>query len=224
MVASPLSISGQGSRSRPETGVLLRDGSEPERDNRTGDVSAEILLADNSGTRRPVLLSFQSKEWPLATGPFYDLECRDSSTGDSAFVAVTPSTGGRSLNEIEDSFLADSVFGPFGRFAAYGEPTNIKIHDSYTEGDYRTIEVTFSTLSQSTQTEVPRHAKLFATVPDGMSQAVVLVGSSSESRWKKGSDSIVARVGNTFRAIPAPRSELKMKVKSRPSMTVADIA
>eukprot|EP00977_Amphora_coffeiformis_P021916 scaffold10056_cov164-Amphora_coffeaeformis.AAC.13 len=216
-------ISGQGSKSRPQTGVLLRDGSEPERDTRTGDVSAEILLTDKSGTRRPVLLSFRSEEWPLATGPFYDLECRDSNTGDSAFVAVTPNTGGKSLQEIEDSFIVNAVFGPLGRFAPYGEPTDIKVHKSHTEGDYRAIEVTFSTLSQSTQTEVPRHAKLFATVPDGMSQAVVLVGSSSETRWKKGSDSLVARVGDTFRAIPAPRSELKMKAKPRPSIDVENV-
>ena len=219
-VSSPMGISGQGTRSRPQTGVVLRDGSEPSRDARTGDVSAEVLVKSESGTQLPIIVSFQAEEWPLATGPFYDLECRDPKTGDGAFLAVTPSTDVKSVSELKDSFIVNSVFGPMGRFSAFGEPTDIRIHDSQTQGDYRTIDVSFSTLSQGTQAEVPRHAKLFATLPEGASQALVLVGSSAASRWEKRSSSLVARVGDSFRAVPAPRTEMKMRAKPRRTLTI----
>lgn len=225
--SSPSGISGQGSKSRPETGILLREGSEPERDVRTGDVSAEILLRGGNGGSNnepkviPVMVSFRSEKWPLATGAFFDVECRDPSTGDGAFLAVTPNTNGKSVQELKDSFLVDSIFGPMGRFSAYGEPTDVRVQSSKVDGAYRIVDVTFSTLSQSTQTEIPRHAMLVATIPQGANQAVVLVGSASASRWKKGSKSLIASAGESFRAIPAPPSEMKARAKPRPSMDVS---
>jgi len=75
--------------------------------------------------------------------------------------------------------------------------------------------MSFSTLSQSTQTEIPRRARIVATIPEGTQQAVMLVSSSSSSRWKSGSEETIARVAESFRAIPAPTSSLKMRAKER---------
>jgi hypothetical protein len=230
MVASPMGISGQGSKSKPETGVLLRDGSVVERDPHTGNVGAEILVkgdeSNSQGKQVPIFVSFRSEEWPLATGNYFDVECRDPKTGDGAFVAVTPTlAAGQSIGDVSESFIADSLFGPTGRFSMYGQPTDIKFHNNgagiYNNGEYRTMEVSFSTLSQSTQAELPRHAQVFATIPAGTRQAVLLVGSASESRWRhQGSDALVAQAGASFRAVPAPPTLLKMRPKPRPSLDV----
>lgn len=95
MVSRPMGISGQGTKSKPETGIVLRDGSVVDRDPRTGDVSAEILVqGDGSNGQQnwvPIFVTFRSEEWPLATGHYYDVKCRDPKTGDGAFLAVTPS-------------------------------------------------------------------------------------------------------------------------------------
>ena len=37
MVAQPMGVSGQAGKSKPETGVVLREGSEVSRDSRSGD-------------------------------------------------------------------------------------------------------------------------------------------------------------------------------------------
>jgi hypothetical protein len=53
----------QAGKSKPETGVVLREGSEVSRDSRSGNVLAEILVKGN-GNLMPVVASFSSP-WPL---------------------------------------------------------------------------------------------------------------------------------------------------------------
>lgn len=77
------------------------------------------------------------------------------------------------------------------------------------------MDLSFATLSQSTQTEIPRKAQLVATIPSGSSQAVMLVGSASTSRWNKGSDKDIFKTTESFRAIPAPESSMKLRKKDR---------
>lgn len=221
MVAQPMGVSGQAGKSRPETGVVLRDGSEVNRDARTGDVLAEILLSsrNNPSEKVPVLASFQSP-WPLATGTVFDVECRDANTGDGAFLAVTTDTKGVALQDLSDSFFIDQLMAPTSRFSFYGSPTDIKVRknagsDPSIAANYRLIDLSFSTLSQSTQTEIPRRACIIATIPEGTSQAVMLVGSTSALRWKKGVDQDMAKVIRSFRAIPAPKTSLKVRAKER---------
>jgi len=48
-VAVPMGVSGQAGKSRPETGIFLRDGTEVSRDTKTGNVLAEIVL-DNASS------------------------------------------------------------------------------------------------------------------------------------------------------------------------------
>lgn len=63
-VNNPMGVSGQAGKSRPETGVVLRDGSEASQDG-NGNVLAEILLKDAAtGQPIPVLATFTSP-WPL---------------------------------------------------------------------------------------------------------------------------------------------------------------
>jgi hypothetical protein len=147
-----MGVSGQAGKSRPETGVVLREGSEVQQDTK-GNVLAEILLTGNT----PVLASFTSP-WPLATGSVFDVECRDLKTGDGAFLAVSGNTNGKNIGELSRGFFVDSLFGRMGRFSFYGEPTDIKVKSSTVNGNYRVLDLAFSVLSQSTQTEIPRLA------------------------------------------------------------------
>lgn len=213
-VLNPMGVSGQAGKSRPETGVLLRDGSEVSRDPRTGEILAEIILTTISGEKVPVLASYSST-WPLATGSVFDVECRDLKTGDTAFLAVSSSTGGKSISELKDSFFTNNLFAPKGRFSSYGQPTDIKVRKNSVTGAYRVLDLSFSTLSQSTQTEIPRRARLIATIPEGTHQAVMLIGSAADLRWRKGSEKEIEQVINSFRAIPAPQTNMKVRAKER---------
>ena len=149
----------------------------------------------------------------IATGTVYDVECRDSKTGDGAFLAVSPPIVARSLEEIKDQVLIKSLFGPRGRFSFYGQPTDVKVKKS-TMGDggsYKVLDVSFSTLSQATQTEVPRRSKIIATLPKGSKQVVMLVGSASALRWSKGADKAVGEAVTSFRATAAPETGFKLR-------------
>lgn len=191
-----------------------RDGSELSRDPRSGDVLAEILLQTEGGGRMAALASYSSP-WPLAKGSFFDVECRDGKSGDGAFLAVTSNVGGKSVSELGDSFFLDNLLAPTGRFSFYGQPTDVKVKKSITNGNYKIMDLSFATLSQSTQTEIPRKAQLVATIPPGSTQAVMLVGSASSSRWNKGSDKDVYATIESFRAIPAPQTSMKLRKKER---------
>lgn len=195
---------------------LLRDGSEVSRNTRTGDVVAEILVQSRSNTAEkvPVLASFATP-WPLASGSVFDVECRNAATGEGSFLAVSSPTGNRGIGDIPDTFFIDELTRPTGRFSFYGAPTDVKVRQSQVQGDYRFIDLSFSTLSQSTQAEIPRRARIVATIPSGTTQAVMLVGSASAARWKQGAQSTIAQVTESFRAIPAPASSLRMRTKDR---------
>ena len=219
MVSMPMGVSGQAGKGKPNTGVVLRDGSEINRDTKTGDVLAEILVKDakSSSNMIPVVATFTSP-WPLMTGNLFDVETRDSETGDAAFLAVSRSVDGSSLADLKDSFFSKALFSSNGRFSFYGQPTDIKVKTVAINGDYRVLDVSFATLSQSTQTEIPRKARVVATIPNGSSQAVMLVASASAIRWKKGSDKKVITATESFRATPAPQTGLKLRAKTDPSL------
>jgi len=218
-VSMPMGVSGQAGKTKPETGVLLREGTGISRDSKSGNVLAEILVQQAGSADKDfmaVVTSFQSP-WPLATGMVYDVECRDAKTGDGAFLAVTPPFSGGSLSDVKDQFLIKSLFGPYGRFSFYGQPTDIKVKKSTVddEGIYKILDVSYSTLSQATQTEVPRRSRIIATLPKGSNQAVMLVGSASSNRWLKGSDKTVGDAVSSFKATVAPPSNFKLRPVSR---------
>lgn len=220
-VSMPMGVSGQAGKAKPETGVLLREGTDISRDPKSGNVLAEILVqktggGDNADNLMAVLTSFESP-WPLATGAVYDVECRDGRTGDGAFLAVTPPLSSGSLADVKDQFFIKSLFGPRGRFSFYGQPTDIKVKKSVMgdDGSYKVLDVSFSTLSQATQTEVPRRSKIVVSLPKGSKQAVMLVGSASASRWSKGADKAIGGAVDSFRATAAPQTSLKLRAVSK---------
>lgn len=209
MVAMPMGVSGQAGKAKPVTGVVLREGSEVSRDSR-GGVLAEILIG-KSADPTPVLATFSSP-WPLAKGGLFDVECRDASTGDGAFLTVAPAKG-KAMSDLPKTFFTDSLFSSTGRFSFYGAPTDIKVKKSEVDGPYRYLEIVFSNLSQSTNAEIPRTALVAATIPEGMDDVVMLVGSSTSNRWKRGSEKAVRDTVGSFKATLAPTSGMKIRAK-----------
>jgi len=208
-----MGVSSQAGKSRPETGVILRDGSEVSRDKKSGAVAAEILLGKKEDPTS-VIVNFASP-WSLATGSVFDVECRDGKTGDGVFLAVSANTKGKKLSELPDSFLFERLFNPSGRFSFYGPPTDIKVKNSIIKGDTRYIELKFSNLSQSTGAEIPRNCIVAAKIPEGTQNVVMLVSSASALRWKKGSEDMVRKTIDTFQVTAAPKSRLKIRAKPR---------
>jgi hypothetical protein len=73
-----MGVSSQAGKSRPQTGVVFRDGSEVRQDG-SGNVLAEILTGSKANPKA-VLVSFATP-WKLETGPVFDVECREARTG-----------------------------------------------------------------------------------------------------------------------------------------------
>ena len=179
------------------------------RDERSGSVLAEILLGKSNPT--PVLASFSSP-FPLAKGGLFDVECRDAKTGDGAFLTVANASG-KSVSELPKSFFTDKLFSSTGRFSFYGAPTDVKVKKSDMDGPYRYLEIVFSNLSQSTNAEIPRTALVKAVVPEGTDDVVMLVGSATSNRWKRGAEKDIRSTVESFKATLAPTSGLKMRAK-----------
>lgn len=69
-IGGTMGVSSQAGKSRPETGVFLRDGSEVSRNKKTGDVNAEIVVNAANGEKMAVFVSYSSP-WPLGKKPPY---------------------------------------------------------------------------------------------------------------------------------------------------------
>ena len=213
-VAMPMGVSGQAGKSRPETGIVFRDGSEVSRDTKTGNVLAEILLDADSENPTAALVSFSSI-WQLAKGSLFDVECRNAEGGDSAFLSLTPKAKGKSVEELPSSFFTKSLFSPTGRFSFYGPPTDVKVKKSYMEGKNRVIELGFSILSQSTGAEIPRLAIITATIPEGTDEAVMLATSTTGTRWRKGGEKDCRKTAESFNVSLSPKTGMKVRAKAR---------
>jgi hypothetical protein len=211
-IGGNMGVSSQAGKSKPITGVVFRDGSDVSQD-RNGSVAAEILTGKDNKNFKPILISFTSP-WKLETGSNFDIECRNGKTGDGVFVAVTSPVNGKTIDNVSDSFLLERLFSPTGRFSFYGPPTDIKIKKTTTMENRRYMEVSFSTLSQSTNAEIPRTAALVAILPENTENAILLVGSTSSNRWKTVREEIQNTL-DSFQAIPAPETQLKVRSKNR---------
>ena len=159
-----------------------------------------------------VLVSFKSP-WPLAKGTVFDVECRDSKTGDGVFLSVTESTSNPEITQLPTSFFLDNLFAPTGRFSFYGSPTNVKVRKSEVINGRRIIQFSFANLSQSTNAEIPRTAIMVASIPEGLDQAVMLVGSSTTTRWNKGVENTVKATIDSFNASLSPKTSMKVRAK-----------
>jgi hypothetical protein len=110
--------------------------------------------------------------------------------GDSAFLAVAINVGKKSIGQLDDALFLDNLLAPSSHFGFYGAPPDVKIKKKSAttkkggnddNSNYCVIDFSSSTLSQSTQTKIWHKAQLVATIPVGSTQAVMLVGSASES-------------------------------------------
>jgi hypothetical protein len=54
-----------------------------------------------------------------------------------------------------------------------------------------------------------------ASIPKGTDNAIMLVASSNAGRWGKGADVTARGIVDSFRAIPAPKSNVKLGLKDR---------
>ena len=212
MVSMPMGVSGQAGKAKPRTGVVLREGSDVSRDDRSGSVLAEIVLkTGKSSDLTPVLATFSSP-WSLAKGGLFDVECREASTGDGAFLTVAPSKG-KQVADLGKAFFNDSLFSNSGRFSFYGAPTDVRVKKSVIDGAYSLTEISFSNLSQSTNAEIPRTALVAATIPEGTDDVVMLVGSATSNRWKRGAEKSVRSTVESFKATLAPTGGMKVRAK-----------
>jgi len=217
-----MGVSSQAGKSRPQTGVVFRDGTDVLQ-GKSGDVSAELLVGTKASPTS-VLVSFNAP-YKLETGSVFDVECRDGKTGDGAFLAVTETTNGKRIDELPSSFFLNRLFDPTGRFSFYGPPTDVKVKKSkMLDNDRRMLELTFSNLSQSTNAEIPRNCVVVATIPRGTENAVMLVASSNASRWRKGgAEGRAMQIVESFRAVPAPKTSMKLRAKDRSGGSSLDL-
>lgn len=128
---------------------------------------------------------------------------------------MTESTNIQNIQDIPTSFFLENLFAPTGRFSFYGSPTNVKVKKSEMQGDKRVIEFSFANLSQSTNAEIPRTALMVATKPSSVNQAIMLVGSATTNRWKKGAEKDIRETIASFNASLSPKTFMKVRAKNK---------
>jgi len=196
------------SRSRPATGVVLLEEVQESGKKDTPTVSADIVL--DGGV--VATATFQSSPgYPLIRGMFYDVEVKGKA-GDSAFMQVAALPEGKTISDMTDKFFTKAVFSTEGRFGAYGAATDIRVLKSDIEKNLRMFEVTFSALSPG-GAEAPRHAIVSALQPEGATDVVMLVSSSTSGVWKKNEPALRAMASSLRIASVRPTS-IKRKSKS----------
>eukprot|EP00586_Coscinodiscus_wailesii_P007930 CAMPEP_0172524246 /NCGR_PEP_ID=MMETSP1066-20121228/294085_1 /TAXON_ID=671091 /ORGANISM="Coscinodiscus wailesii, Strain CCMP2513" /LENGTH=177 /DNA_ID=CAMNT_0013307361 /DNA_START=454 /DNA_END=987 /DNA_ORIENTATION=+ len=172
-------------------------------DNSGGGVSTELIAPDGT----PVLLSFDAP-WPLLKSTS-GIESRGLSNPEAAFVQVAPVPSGvGGEDKLPVGFFAGSVFGPKGKFGAYGAPADLKVKK--TSSPASSSEPTIYTVSFTTLTPAMRESerKAFISakiVGDGV---FMLVTGSTAVRFKS-QEKLLRDVAESFRVVPAPKSSLR---------------
>ncbi|KAG8463181.1 hypothetical protein KFE25_011178 [Diacronema lutheri] len=191
-------------KSRPRTGVCLLEPVATVGSAAGGGktVTVQSLVALDGGVAATT--RFESP-YPLAQGFYYDVETR-SREGDGAFLLVERLPAGATLDTVDGAWLLSTVFASTGRFGAYGVPTDVRLlADSFADERgaaaaggasggrgggardqprLRLVEVSFAALTPG-GSEQRRHAMISALQPRGSEDAMLLVGGTSELRWKK---------------------------------------
>jgi hypothetical protein len=54
---------------------------------------------------------------------------------------------------------------------------------------------------------------MVASMPEGLDQAVMLVGSSTTTRWNKGAEAAIKSTIDSFNASLSPKTSMKVRVK-----------
>lgn len=182
-------------KTKPETGVVLREGSAPIQNSR-GIVSAEIIGA----TGNPIYVQFQTP-WPLLATTS-GLEARDLLNSESAFVQVIPNVKEGTSDKALRALITDKVFSSKGKYGAYGEPIDVKIKKMDDDG--------LMTVGFTTYTPAMRESerKLYLKALFVEDSLVMLVTGTTLQRFKS-QDKTLRQVADSFLAIAAPKSGLK---------------
>lgn len=183
-------------KTKPETGVTLRDGFIPLQ-NSQGFVTGEILSPVNG---RPILVQFQSP-WPLLPTTS-GLEARDLRDPESAFVQVV--TNKKKWTDANSALkvISESVLGQQGKFGAYASPFDIKVK-TVTDS---VVECKFTTYTPSLR-ESDRQV-LVKQQDVGDNTLVLLVAGTTSLRYPAQRNTFL-KVIDSFEAVAAPQSSLK---------------
>jgi len=218
--AAAISATTMSGKSKPELGCILQE--EPQPIGKSG-ISANLVLASGLAS-----VSFSSP-WKVAEGNYYDVATK-SQDGDAAFVQVVDA-GGKSLSSLPKNFFSKSVLSLDGFYGAYGEPIDAVFKDgtpSSANGANgaaaRVFECTFTPLGPSGDGS-PRKGVVTAIQPSGSKDIVMLVASTSATRWKKAkgeTDCRTAAESFTVRMSPTalkavPNSDYRFGKASGPS-------
>jgi hypothetical protein len=200
-------------KTKPETGVVFLEGSEPLQ-NSAGIVSAELLLVSETGRSsserpRPVRVEFRAP-WPLLLG-LAGLEVRDLQTSESAFVQVANGVSALPASaSAAKELLLKTVFSSQGKFAAYGSPMDVKVRkidraggDDDATAPPTLYSVTFTTFTPGLR-ESERQAAIGCRLV-GTSLVMLVVGTTAQ-RFKSQLE-LMVRVASSLQAFEAP--ELK---------------
>jgi len=212
--STPMGVGTMAGKSRPVTGCVLVEA--PRSAGAT--VSADLVLRGGS----VATVAFDAPGLKLAKGFYYDVEARDK-LGDSSYVQVVKGGGGAS-----GAAIADAVLRRDGRYGAFGPPTNVKVVSDGGAAP-RVVEIAFSAITPG-GTETPRRAAVAVAAAPGSDDAVVLVSSASETRWKGGGDALARTVSSTFRVEATRATKLAVgpasdyRYEERGGLRLPDIA
>lgn len=171
-----ISATTMSGKSKPELGCIVAE--EPTVVGKSG-VAADLVLTSGLAT-----VSFESP-WKLAEGNYYDVAAK-SQEGDAAFVQVADLPG--KLSSLSKGFFSDTILSLNGYYGAYGQPFDGVFKETTAStangAGARAFECTFTPLGPSGD-GAPRKGIVTAVQPAGSKQVVMLVASTSATRWKK---------------------------------------
>ena len=205
--AHAISATTMAGKTKAELGIILVD----EVKQSGASVSADLVL--NGGLIATI--GFTSPTWPLAEGSYNDVEVK-SRDGDAAFMQVVKDSKGAGVGNLKPKFFTDAILGIDGRYGAYGQPSDVKVSSDTVSanGRDRTLEVSFVALGPS-MADVPRKAVVKATQASGSSDVLMLVASTSSTRWKKSGGDVEARkIADSFSVVSTRPTSLKAEPAS----------
>mmetsp|Transcript_30509 Transcript_30509/g.46212 ORF Transcript_30509/g.46212 Transcript_30509/m.46212 type:complete len:252 (+) Transcript_30509:240-995(+) len=186
-------------KTKPETGVVLREGSQPVQ-NKEGIVTAEIV----SSKGNLILVEFKTP-YPLLSSTT-GLEARDLQKPDSAFVQVIDGVSSNEAKKVITRALSENILGSKGKFGAYAIPTDIKFRDTEVPNLFK---VTFTAYTPAMR-ESERTMLVQCKWVDEGQTLVALVTGTTMVRFKS-EEKTLTKIAESFVAIDAPRTQLTVK-------------
>ena len=148
------------------------------------------------------------------------IESRDLANAEAAFVQVAPKPDNYS-GTLQKKFFIDTIFGPTGKFGAYGEATDVKV--SKVPGGVDSESTSTSTSNNSKQRVGDLYVVSFTTLTPAMRESdrkayvstkivgdgvFMLVTGTTMGRFRS-KEGLLRRVAESFDCLEAPRSSLR---------------